>query len=447
MRLKIWAALAATSLTLSLLGGCGNDDANEGSVRIVNATTDYSSIDLYTEDANGNDSLVVGGTAAGQVSAYTGVKRGAKTFEIKSGASAGNASSATGNVTIDDHFTLVSYITGNTLQTVFMSEEEKNPSSGNAKLRVLNGASTEAGNVDVYLSQNKCGALSTTDTAFVSAVAAPTAGGAFTQAYSQVTATSAGTTWNLCVTANGDKSNVLLDIPTFTLKDQQVSTLILTRTPGGVLLNAALLNQQGALTPFANSIARVRIVADAAATGNVAGTVSATVNGVSLAGDAVSPSINDYVTVPSGAVSGTYQINDTTISGAALADLVAGTDYTLFIGGTISAPTITLIKDNNTPSTSSSLPVEARVLNGVNGINGTVTVNAGGKQVGSNVAFGAASTYTPITAFAGTATLNVSIGGVAQQPQINQTFTSGGVYTILVYGDSTSPQIVIHQDN
>ena len=443
MRLKTWAALAAAALTLPLLGGCGNDDANDGLVRIVNATTDYSSIDLYTQDTDGNDSLVVSGTAAGKVSSYTDLKRGAKTFEVKSGASAGNASSSTGTVTTGDHFTLVSYITGNTLDTVFLSEEEKNPSSGNAKLRVLNGASTESGNVDVYLSQNACGALATTDTAFVSAVAAPTAGAEFTTAYSQVTAAAGGTTWNLCVTANGDKSNVLLDIPTFTLKNQEIATLILTRTAGGVLLNAALLDQQGALTPFANSIARVRVVADAAAQG----TVSATVNGVSLSGDAVSPSINNYVAVPSGAVTGTFQINDTTISGATLAALAAGSDYTLFIGGTISAPTITLIQDNNTPSTSTSLPVEARVLNGVNGVNGTVTANAGGKQVGSNVAFGAASAYTAITAFTGTATLNVSIGGVAQPAQINQTFTSGGVYTILVYGDSTAPQIVINQDN
>jgi hypothetical protein len=442
MRLKTWAALAA-ALTLTFLSGCGDDHANVGLVRMVNATTDYSSLDLYTQDSDGNDSLVVSGTAAGQISAYTDVKRGAKTFEIKSGASAGNASSASGTVTTDDHFTLVSYITGNTLNTVFLSEAEKNPSSNNAKLRVLNGASTEAGNVDVYLSQNACSALSNTDTAFVSAVAGPIAGAPFTTAYGQVTATSAGTAWHLCVTANGDKRNVLLDIPTFQLKNQEIATLILTRTAGGVLLNAALLDQQGTLTPYANSIARVRVIADAASSG----TVSATVNGVSLSGDAVSPSINDYVAVPAGAVTGTFQINDTTISGSTLSDLAAGSDYSLFIGGTISAPTITLIKDNNTPSTSTTLPVETRVLSGVNGVNVTVTANAGGKQVGSNVAFGAASAYTAITAFTGTAVLNVSIGGIAQPAQINQTFTSGGVYTILVYGDSTAPQIVIYQDN
>jgi len=440
---KKCAALAVALALLAMLDACGIDDVDDGHVRVVNATTDYASIDLYTQDSDSNDTLVVSGTAAGAVSAYNEVKRGSDTFEIKSGTSAGNASSATGTVTTDDHFTLVSYITGNTLDTVFLSEEESSPSSGNAKLRILNGASTEAGSVDIYLSQNACNALSTTDTAFESAVAGPTAGAEFTTAYSQVTAASAGTTWNLCVTSGGDKSTVLLDIPTFTLKNQEIATLILTRTAGGVLLNAALLDQQGALTPFTNSIARVRVIADAAAQG----TVSATINGISLSGDAVSPSINNYIAVPSGAVTGTFAINDTPISGAALSNLAAGSDYTLFVGGTISAPTITLIQDNNTPSTSTSLPVEARVLNGVNGVNGTVTANAGGKQIGSNVAFGAASTYTAITAFTGTATLNVSVGGIAQPAQTDQTFTSGAVYTILVYGDSPTPQIVINQDN
>ena len=87
MRLKTWAASLAVALTLPFLHGCGNDDANDGQVRIVNATTDYSSIDLYTQDSDGNDTLVVSGTAAGTASGYDDVKRGATTFEIKSGTS------------------------------------------------------------------------------------------------------------------------------------------------------------------------------------------------------------------------------------------------------------------------------------------------------------------------------------------------------------------------
>ena len=37
MRLKTWAALAAAALTLPLLSGCGNDDANEGQAAAIPA--------------------------------------------------------------------------------------------------------------------------------------------------------------------------------------------------------------------------------------------------------------------------------------------------------------------------------------------------------------------------------------------------------------------------
>ncbi len=449
---KTWTALAV-ALPLALLNACGIDDVNDGNVRVVNATTDYSSIDLYTQDSSGNDTLVVSGTAAGAASSYSSTKKGTDTFEIKSGSSAGNASTATGTITTDDHFTLVSYITGNTLDTVFLSDDEDSPGSGNAKLRVLNGASTEAGSVDVYLSQNACSALGTTDTAFASAVAGPTAGAAFTTAYSQVSASASGTSWNLCVFAAGDKSTVLADVPALILKNQEIATLILTRTAGGVLLNAAVLDQQGALTSYSNSLARVRVVADAASTTTTtstgttttAGTVSATVNDVVLSSDLSSPFVNSYVAVPSGAVTGTYAINDVQISGVTLANLTAGTDYTLFIGGTSDSPTVKLIQDNNTPSTSTSLPVEARVLNGVNGANGTVSATVGGKSI-SNVAFGTASAYTPIASATGTGTLSVSVPGATIAQQTTLTYTSGGVYTILVYGDLPTPSVNVNQD-
>ena len=443
---KTWTALAV-ALALPLLNACGIDDVSDGQVRVVNATTGYGSIDLYTQDSNGNDTLVVSGTAAGTASAYDDVSKGSKTFVIKSGTSAGSASSATGTVSTDDHFTLVSYITGNAVDTVFLSDTESNPGSGNAKLRVFNGASVEAGSVDVYLSQSACNALATTDTAFASGVAGPTAGAAFTNAYSQVTAASGGTSWNLCVTAAGDKSTVLLDIPTFTLKGQEIATLILTRTSGGVLLNASVLDQQGALTSFTNSISRVRVIADAASAASGSNAISATVNGVSLGSDLPSPTIGSYVAVPSGTLTGTFQIGGTPISGTTLAALATGSDYSLFIGG--EPATITLIQDNNTKSTSVALPVEARVVNGLNGLNGgngPVSVSAAGKTIGSNIAMGAASSYVTLPAVAGTATVTVNIGG-AQTSVTDQSFTSGYVYTILVYGDPTSPKIQVTQDD
>ena len=105
MRLKTWAAGLAVALTLPFLHGCGNDDAQKGEVRIVNATTEYATLDLYTQDSNGNDDLVVSGTAAGAASAYTGVDKGSYTFDIKSGTRRRHRRApSTGTVSKTDHY-------------------------------------------------------------------------------------------------------------------------------------------------------------------------------------------------------------------------------------------------------------------------------------------------------------------------------------------------------
>jgi hypothetical protein len=428
-----WAALAL-ALTLPFLHACGNDDANQGHVRIVNATTEYPTLDLYTEDSSGNDNLVVGGTAPGTVSSYTGVDKGSYTFDIKSGSGAGVAATVTGTVGKTDHYTVVTYLTGNALQATYLTDEETNPSSGNAKLRIFNAASTEAGGLDIYLATNACNALAITDTALATNVTT------LQTSFSQVTAAAAGTDWHVCVTATGDKSNVLLDIPKLTLTNQEIATLILTRTTGGVLLNASVLDQQGALKAYPNSIARVRVVADAATNG----LVSATINGVALSTDAASPSVGDYVTVPAGTVTPVIQIADTAINGVSLSDLTAGSNYTLLVAGTVGAPSVTLIPDDNTPSTSTSLPVKMRVINGLNGAVGAVSVTVDSKLIGS-AGFGSASSYTSVASSTGTSTVRVT-GTSVQASVVDQTFASGQVYTVFVYGDLASPQIAPSAD-
>ncbi len=436
--IKRTCAALAVGMTLALLHGCGNQDANQGDVRIVNATTDYATLDLYTQDSNGTNNLVVGGTAAGAVSSYTGLDKAAYTFNIKSGTGAGVAATTTGTVNKSNHYTLVAYLTGNALATTYLTDEEAAPSSGNAKLRIFNAASNEAGSLDVYLTTNPCNAMTITDTALAAGVSA------LQDTFSQVSATSAGTAWHVCVTASGDKGDLRLDIPALTLKDQEIATLILTRTAGGVLLNAALLDQQGALTPYSNSIARVRMVADAAS----GALVSATVNDVSLGADAGSPSVSQYTTVPAGALTATISIGDVALSGITLPAATAGADYTLLVAGSLAAPSVALLQDDNTPSTSASLPVKVRVVNGLNGIVGTVSSTVDSRIVGSNVAFAAASTYTAIAASTGTSTSTVSVtaGSAVQAPLTGQTFSSGGVYTLFVYGDVDTPQVALSAD-
>ncbi len=426
MRLKPWAAIGA-ALILPFLHGCGNDDAQKGFVRIVNATTEYTSLDLYTLNSGGGNDLVVSGTAANSASAYEGIDKGSYTFNVKSSTSAGAATPVTGTVSKEDHFTIVTYLTGSATKTQFLTDEETKPASGNAKLRVLNAATTEAASVDVYLTTSDCTALAVTDTAFASAVAG------LQSAYTQVTATTVG--WNVCVFAAGDTSTLLLDIPALKLKDQEIATLILTHTSGGVLLNASVLDQQGAYTAYANTIARVRVVADAASNAKV----SVTVGGSPLAFEAPSPSVGDYKTVTVGALSPTITIGSGTATGFTLPATVAGSDYTLLVTGSAGAPAATLITDNNTPSASATNTVKVRVINGLNGTNGAVSATIDGKSVGS-AAFGAASpSYTNVLPSSGTSTVRGTTTGTNPADLLNQTFSAGTVYTIFIYGDATAP--------
>jgi len=430
MRLKTWAALAA-ALCLPLLSSCGDNNAQKGFVRIVDATYEYTGLDLYTLNSDGSSDVVVSGTAAGSASGYASIDKGTYTFEPKSSGSAGSLPTVSGTITKTDHFAVVSTLTGTTTKTTFLSEDETNPASGNAKLRVLNAATSEAPSVDVYLTSSDCTALAVTDSAFATAVTDLQA------SYKQVTASTAGTPWNVCVFATGDTSTLLLDIPALTLKSQEIATLILTHTPGGVLLNAAVLDQQGAFTPHANAIARVRVVADAAN----AQKVSVTINGTVYANVAPSPSVGDYMTVTAGALTPTIAINGLAVSSfAALPALTAGNDYTLMVTGTNSAPGAWLITDSNTPSTSTTNTVKARVINGLNGTRGAVQATVDGRSIGS-AAFGTAGPYTLILPSSGTSTVRGITTGATPPDLTLKTFSAGDVDTIFIYGDASAPKM------
>ena len=89
------------------------------------------------------------------------------------------------------------------------------------------------------------------------------------------------------VTGSGDKTDLRLDLPAVTLADQQITTLVLTATPGGVLVHGLSIDQQGGVTARRNPSARVRLVAGA----NANGSVAATANGVTLSSALQSPAI------------------------------------------------------------------------------------------------------------------------------------------------------------
>lgn len=419
-------------LTLALLNGCGGGSLDtDSSVRLVNATSEYTTLDLYA----GSD-RVSAGVASNSVGGYATLSAGTYTFNLKSGGSTATAASTSREAVKKKHQTLVAYTTGGALTTEYLSDEESAPSSGTAKLRLFHTAAADAGNVDLYVVNTPCADLQTS-----TAAALATGVSGLQSSHVEVSAATGGTAYHVCITATGDKTALRLDIPALTLSNQQIATLILTRSAGGVLLNGLLLNQQGTLTPALNSSARVRVAANASA----AGTVTATVGAVSLGLNYTSPAVGSYKLVPAGALALSLTVSGTTTAVNSLS-AAAGNDYTLLVTGAAAAPVATLIADNNTPSTSTARPVKLRLVNGLNGGTASATLAYNYDQVGDGAAALSANSPSFVASSAALARLEASFGGTSLVVGTTITLESGKVYSLFLLGDSASPQTILRAD-
>ena len=427
---KTSRAALALMICLPLLHACGGA-SDDGYVRLVNATTDYSSIGLYQ-----SGDAVGAAVDADTVGAYAGVGADTYEFDLLTAGSSSTAASTSQAVAKGDHFTLVAYVDAGTLKTATLTDDEDKPSSGVASLRIFNAAPSVAAGVDVYVTSTDCSSLTSADTATATDVTGLQSG------YTSVTAASSGSSWHVCVTGTGDRTDLRLDIPALTLTSQQVATLVLTKSAGGVLMNGLLLNQQGTLTSYANTDVRLRLVADAAS----GGVVSASANGTTLGASYASPTVSAWRTVSAGDLALTLSIDGVAITKTGLA-AAAGGDYTLLVAGTAGAPTINLLSDDDSAPTSTTLPVRMKLVNGLNGISGSAMLTSSGVVVGDSVAFGAASTDANIAASSAAADLQVTSAGTTLWEMSGQTLTSGSVYTVFLLGDATSPKGVLRVDN
>ena len=411
------AALPASLAALLTLNACGGSFGTEGQVRIVNATRAGTTLDLYA----GTDRIAAS-IAAGNASGYVDLDEDSYTFNVKNSGSSSTTSSLSGTVDKESHYAVVAYATGGTLSTVYVDENEGAPSSGYAKLRVFNAASSEVDSVDVYLRSSACSGLSSSDGAFASAVTD------LQDSYGEI---GAGT-YYVCVTGAGDKTDLRLEIPGLALANQQIATLILTNSTGGFLLDGLLLNQQGTLDAHANTSVRMRLVADATSSG----VVTATANGTTLGASYSSPTVGGYKLVSAGDLTLGVSINGTAIDASGFS-ATAGSDVTLLVAGGAASPTVVLLNDDNTPSTSSTKPVRIRLVNGLNGISGSAMLTVDGDVIADSIAFGAASTSVSVASSAAAAQLEVSLAGTTLWAKDSQTLTSGKVYTVFLLGDAS----------
>ena len=437
---KWWPALGlviAGSLTLS---GCGGDSSGDTSLRVLNATLTHSSIDLLV-----NSSKSISSVATDKLSDYTSPSSGSVVLQVND--AGGSTALATLSPTISSgaHDTLVVYEgASGAIKTSLLTEDATFPSSGASAMRVLNAA-VDAGAIDIYVT-----AYSASSASVDLSTVTPT----FTQSaqnYVQLadSLTLTPGTYEVRVTGQGNKTDIRADLKNVVLTSEQLGLLVLTPTSGGVLLNAGVLLQQVANTYTAqrNTNARVRLVSGLTGGATVSASAGST---VIAASSTASPAITNYATVPAvgDAASGTVavSVNDVAQS-VPVTTLSAGSENTLLIVGTASAPTVNLIADDNhlpitSTSSSTTSNIKLRLVNGTTGSTATALTLAFNSNFLSSVSPGQASaSYSTLvlpTSTTSTITINTA-GGTQIDSKTGLTLTTNSVYTYFVLGDATSP--------
>ena len=413
-------------LILPLLHGClgsGGGSTTSSSttsyVRLVNTTND--TLDMVTTSTKLANSITNGNT-----SSYASLTAGTYTIQLVNSGTTVPSLTTSYSFSSTAYYTLLAYTSSGKVYLTAFTDNQSTPTSGYGQIRIADFA-TDAGSLDVYM------AVQGTSLANASALVGSISG--VTTGYYEI----AKNTYHIWVTGAGDKTDLRLDLPSITLGDQQVLTLALSGTTGGVLVNGVLITEKGAVVAQTNNNARVRMVANLAASGSV---TSANVNGVSLLGSATSmtTSVGAYTLVPAGTLTAT-------VNGAAACagnTVAAGADLTLLYAGAMASPQCFLINDDNTLPSSGY--TKLRVLNGVNGLAGNISLTYNSQIVASNVAFGAASTAKSVTSNVASSSLAVTPASVFSTT--NLYLTSRGVYTLFLLGDSPASILgFVNQDH
>lgn len=428
---RLSAALALGALTLGL-AACGgaSDDSGKATIRLVNLSDSHSTFDLVAVGDDDDETTLAESVAADTASERSSIGSDELSFEVRRAGNETAVVTASWTLTEGAAHSAILYGSEGALKLVRLEEDEDTPDSGKARLRLYN-TGTDAGSLDLYLTASDA-ALG--DSAIVTTVAAGASSGF-------VTVTPG--TYRLRLTASGDIADVRLDLPSVTVDDRGIVTVVLTGTSGGVLVNAALLAQDGGLTVYKNASARVRVAAGATANASV----SATIAGTSVASTQLAPSVSSYKLVPAGSdLALALSVDGQAVSSPATLTLAAGGDYTLLVHGAAAAAQAVLLEDDNRlPSSTSQAKV--RLVNALYGLSGGLTLNVDYAAVAIDVAAGEASDPAAIAAVS-SAPLEV-ISPLATTPLFSiaeATLTAKNVYTVFMLGSTDSPYGLLRKD-
>ncbi len=409
------AMLGAAALLLGTLLACGGGaDRSKANLRFVNASSGYAALDLYIDDKRRFEAIGYGESAT-----YAETEPDQMASGIHRTGSASPLLTLAPAVTKDKHFTLLAYGREGALASLLIDDNAEAADSGKAKLRIVNAA-PDAGELDVYLT-----AANEPLTGAVPLRASVAVG-----VLSDFSTLNSGD-WRLRITGAGDRTDLRLDLPGITLATRVVSTLVLTPTTGGVLVNALMLNQQAAITRHPVQHARVR----AAAPNN--GTMQVSVRGVPLLNAVAAPVVGAYQLLPVG-----EQPVTVSIDGAPLTlpnvTLAAGTELTLLVYADLGVPAAIWLIDDNRPPVSTS-QAKLRLVHGRDGLGGALSLKVDFLPVSGEIALAGASAYTTVLARDG-ARITVSQAGDAAPvfEATDQSFVAGAVYSVFVI-DGVAP--------
>lgn len=428
---RLFPALAALAVGGALLlAGCGGGaDRTKAQVRLVNASPDYTQLDLRA-----NNTVVQPGVAYGGAAGYAEVDPDDLPLTVHSAGSATPLVSLSPRLSERRHYTLLALGNAGSLRQLLLDDALGQPPDGKTQLRVVNAAA-DAGSLDVYL----------TATGESLTAATATVGGAGFGVVTAPANVDSGT-WRLRVTAAGSKTDLRLDLPSVSLGARETVTLVLTPGRGGVLVNALLLVQQGAIAQQANTQARVRLAALVTQTATVAASASGTV----LSSGAASYAVGDYQLVPAAtAAPVTVSVNGSALA-TAPRDLPAGSDHTLLVYGPAGSASVAWLADDNRRPVDGTR-TKLRLVHALADSAAQLALTLDFAPLADSVNRGEASAYaaaTPTSGTGGSGALTVTASGLPAPVYsvANQQFVANGVYTLFLAGPIAGPTAVVRAD-
>jgi hypothetical protein len=416
--------LLATLFALGACGDAGTTDRTKAQVRLVNASGGYPQLDLR-EDGT----LRQGGVSYANSAEYVGVEPIPDDLAIHVAGSPTALATLQPTLAKNKHYTLLAYGRVGALGQLLLDDNQGEPDNDRTLVRVINAA-PDAGALDIYV----------TATSEPLAPAVPLQAAAAYGAVGSWLAVTSGR-WRLRVTAVGSKTDLRLDLPDVALGSKQRLTLVLTPAASGVLVNALVLDQEGAIARRDGAQARVRAVAGVA--GGAA--VSAAVGGVTVMNGVGSPAVGAYELVAAGDVTPQVAVGGASFDAPATT-LAAGGDYTLLVHGTGGAPLASwVLDDNRLPTTSGTARV--RLINGVAAASGPLAMTIDFLPLADGVGAGLASAYASTNA-APSARIAVTAAGTGTPLFLapEQSIVDGTVYSVFVLGAADAAAGVVRKD-